>query len=161
VTGRTKPKPPGLDAAWVPTLLKWMARANVWLYRRTGGRVGGSWRLMAGLRKPVPVLLLDHRGRTSGRRLTTPLVYLVDGDRLVVVASSGGLPKDPQWYRNVVADPEVSVQLGREVRRMRARTADAAERAELWPRLVDLYADFASYAAWAAREFPVVVLEPR
>ena len=121
----------------------------------------GTWRLMAGLRKPVPILLLEHIGRTSGRRLTTPLVYLRDGDRLVVVASSGGLPRDPQWYRNVVADPDVGVRLGREVRRMRARTAAPAERATLWPRLVGHYADFASYAAWTDREIPVVVLEPR
>ena len=154
-------RPPGLDSPLVPTLLRLMSRANVWVYRRTGGRVGGRWRVGAGFRKPVPVLLLDHVGRRSGTRFTTPLLYLEDGADLVVVASQGGLPRDPQWYRNLQADPDVQVQVGREVRQVRARTATPEERARLWPRLVDLYADFASYQAWTEREIPVVVCEPR
>jgi deazaflavin-dependent oxidoreductase (nitroreductase family) len=91
---------------------------------------------------------------------TTPLLFLPDGDRVVVVASQGGLPKNPQWYLNVRANPEVTVQVRGEVRPMRARTATPEERAVLWPRLVELYADFDSYQSWTDREIPVVVCEP-
>jgi deazaflavin-dependent oxidoreductase (nitroreductase family) len=143
----------------VPKLLKYGGRAQVWLYRRTDGRVGGKWRVGAGFRKPVPVLLLDHVGRKSGRSFTVPLLYLRDGDDLVVVASQGGLPRHPQWYRNLVANPDTAVQVGAEHRRVRARVASAEEKAVLWPRLVDLYADFDNYRAWTDRDIPVVVLE--
>lgn len=153
-------RPAAYDSGWVPTLLKHGSRAQVWCYRRTGGRFGGKWRIGAGFRKPVPVLLLEHVGRRSGRRFTTPLLYLVDGQDLVVVASQGGLPKDPQWYRNLIAAPETRVQVRSEVIPVRARRVDAAEKADLWPRLVDLYADFETYQRWAGdRDIPVVVLE--
>lgn len=154
-------KPPGINAPWVKTLLKYGGRAQVAAYRATNGRVGGRWRIGAGWRKPVPVLLLDHVGRKSGTAYTTPLLYLVDGDALVVVASSGGMDKEPQWFRNLMAGPETTVQVGGERRRVRARVATPDERARLWPRLVDLYADFASYATWTERVIPVVVLETR
>lgn len=158
---QAKKRPQGLDSPLVPKLLKYGAKAQVWAYRRTNGRVGGKWRIGAGLRKPVPTLLLDHVGRKSGTRFTTPLLYLVDGADLVVVASQGGLPKDPQWFRNLVASPDTQVQIGAELRRVRARTAGPDERSALWPRLVELYADFATYQSWTDREIPVVVLEPR
>jgi deazaflavin-dependent oxidoreductase (nitroreductase family) len=154
-------RPRGLDSPLVPTLLKYGARAQVWCYRRTNGRIGGRWRVGAGFRNPVPTLLLDHVGRNSGFRYTTPLLYLVDGPDLVVVASQGGLPRNPQWLRNLVAAPDTQVQVGAELRRVRARVADPEERAALWPRLVELYADFDRYQAWTEREIPVVVLEPR
>ncbi|WP_235734607.1 nitroreductase/quinone reductase family protein [Nocardioides alcanivorans] len=157
-----KDKPKGLDAPVVGKLIKYGAKANVGIYRLTNGRIGAKWRIGAGWRKPVPVLLLDHVGRTSGRRFTTPLLYLRDGDDLVIVASQGGLPKDPQWLHNLVAQPETTVALPRErARKVRARVAGADERAQLWPRLVELYADFDNYRAWTDREIQVVVLEPR
>ncbi len=146
----------------VPKIIKLAARANVRVFRLTNGRVGSKFRIGAGWRKPVPTLLLDHVGRTSGTGYTTPLLYLEDGADLVVVASQGGLPKNPQWYRNLVANPDTYVDLRGERRRpVRARVAGAEERAALWPRLVDLYADFATYQATTEREIPVVVLEPR
>jgi F420H(2)-dependent quinone reductase len=155
-------RPAAYDSSWVPTLLKYGSRAQVWCYRRTGGRIGGKWRIGAGFRKPVPVLLLEHVGRRSGRRFTTPLLYLVDGDDLVVVASQGGLPRHPQWYRNLMASPETEVQVGRDVIAVRARDAGPGEKARLWPMLVELYADFDTYQQWAGdREIPVVVLERR
>lgn len=144
----------------VPKVIKLMARVQVRVYRLTGGRIGGKWRIGAGRRKPVPVLLLDHVGRRSGEQYTTPLLYLEDGPRLVVVASQGGLPKHPQWFHNLRAHPDTRVQVGREVRAVHARVADEAERAGLWPRLVDLYADFATYAQTTDRVIPVVVLDP-
>jgi len=156
-----KEKPPGLDSPWTARLLKYGSRANVALFRATNGHVGGTWRISAGWRKPVPILLLEHVGRRSGRSLTTPLVYLEDGRDLVVVASQGGLPKHPQWLHNLRATPEATVLLKGGRRNVRARVAYPDERAQLWPRLVDLYADFDTYQRWTDREIPVVVLEPR
>lgn len=159
---KTKEKPKGLDKPVVGKIIKYGARAHVPVFRLTNGRIGGKWRIGAGWKKPVPVLLLDHVGRKSGTPFTTPLLFLEDGPRLVVVGSQGGLPKNPQWFHNLVAAPDTTVHVPRKgVRRVHARVAEPDERAALWPRLVDLYADFASYQSWTDREIPVVVLEPR
>lgn len=153
-------KPKGLDSELTRRIIKTMATTNVWLYRRTGGRVGGKWRIGAGFRNPVPICLLEHRGRKSGKLRTTPLVYLEDGERVVVVASQAGRPEHPMWYLNLLVNPDVTVQIGNERRPMRARVAEPGERGDLWPRLVDLYADYDSYQSWTDRVIPVVVLEP-
>ena len=115
---------------------------------------------------PVPTLLLHHVGRKSGTAFTTPLLYLRDGDGpdadLVIVASQGGLPKNPQWFHNLMATPDCEVSLpGRRRVPVHAHRADPAEKERLWPLLVDLYADFAKYAVWTDRDIPVVVLSPR
>ena len=155
-------RPDQLDAPWVRTLIKYGPRAQVTAFRLTNGRVGSRWRLFAGFRNPVPTLLLDHVGRSSGRTYTTPLLYLEDGRDLVVAASQGGLPDHPQWYANLRSTPETTVHVrGRGRLPVRARRADEAERAGLWPRLVRLYPGFADYQRWTEREIPVVVLEPR
>jgi F420H(2)-dependent quinone reductase len=155
-------RPPGLDSPIAVTLIKYMAKIQVWLFQRTNGRIGNKWRVGAGFRKPVPTLLLEHVGRKSGSTFTTPLLYLVDGPDLVVVASQGGLPKNPQWYPNLVAHPDTVVHLPRQRGvAVRARTVTGDQRAALWPKLVGLYADFAKYAVWSDREIPVVVLERR
>ena len=154
-------KPKGLDDPGTVRFMKVMAAVNVWLFRTTGGRLGSHWRIGAGLRNPVPICLLEHTGRKTGQARTTPLVYLTDGERIVVVASQAGRAENPMWFHNVCADPEVAVVIGRKRRQMRAHVADDAERAVLWPRLVDLYADYASYQSWTDRVIPVVVLEPR
>jgi deazaflavin-dependent oxidoreductase (nitroreductase family) len=155
-------RPPGLDSPVTSKLIKYGSKAQVRVFRLTNGRIGSKWRVGAGFRKPVPVLLLEHLGRKSGKVFTAPLLYLENGPELVIVASQGGLPKNPQWYANLVAHPETVVHLPKEKgRRVRARVATDEERAQLWPRLVELYADFTKYAAWADRTIPVVVLEPR
>lgn len=154
-----------LSKPFVPKIIKAMAALNVRVYRLTRGRVGGTWRIGAGFRKPAPILLLDHRGRKSGQTYTTPLVYARDGADLLVVGSQGGLPRHPQWFRNLVATPETRVQLrsdGRlETRPVRARVAEGAEREELWRKVNEVYADFDTYQLTADRVIPVVVLEPR
>lgn len=152
--------PKGLDSPIVPKILKVMSRLNIAAYRATGGRVGGTWRVGSAFRKGVPICLLTTKGRKTGRPRTQPLLYMPDGDRVVIVASQGGLPKDPLWYLNLCADPHVTVQVRRDVRRMRARTASQDERAALWPRLVAVYADFDKYQSWTDREIPVVICEP-
>jgi deazaflavin-dependent oxidoreductase (nitroreductase family) len=155
-------RPDGLDSPATARIIKYMARTQVAVFKATNGRIGSKWRIGAGFRNPVPTLLLDHVGRRSGTRFTTPLLYLEDGPDLVVVASQGGLPKNPQWYPNLLAHPDTTVRVPKQgVRRVRARTVGPAERAELWPRLVAMYADFEKYARWTDREIPVVVLEPR
>ncbi|MDT5338168.1 MAG: hypothetical protein QOD90_3673, partial [Mycobacterium sp.] len=84
-----------------------------------------------------------------------------DGADVVVVASQGGRPEHPQWYRNLVANPDTHVQIGAERSAVRAVVADAGERDRLWPKLVDAYADFDTYQSWTEREIPVIVLTPR
>ena len=157
----TRSRPRQLDSPYAARGMKVMSRVQTWLYQRTNGRVGGKWRIGAGFRKPVPVLLLDHVGRRSGRTFTAPLLYLDDGADVVVVASQGGMAKHPQWYLNLQAHPDTQVQIGAELRLVRARVAGPEERNALWPRLVELYADFDSYQFWTEREIPVVVLERR
>lgn len=156
----TKPRPAGLDRPSTVKIIKWMSATHLWIYRRSGGRLGRTWRVGSALRHGVPICLLTTTGRKSGQPRTAPLLHMADGDRVVLVASQGGLPSNPQWYRNLLADPAVTIQIGRSTRSMRAHPADAAERAVLWPRLVELYRDFASYQEWTDREIPVVVCEP-
>ncbi|MEO8603244.1 MAG: nitroreductase family deazaflavin-dependent oxidoreductase [bacterium] len=135
-------------------LIKAMSRLNTWAYRATGGRLGGKF--VGG----APVLLLTTVGRKSGEPRVAPLIYLQDNDRYVVVASKGGMDHHPLWYTNLVANPDVEVQVGRRVQRMRARTAGDAERTALWPRLVAIYRPYTDYQARTQRRIPLVVLEP-
>jgi deazaflavin-dependent oxidoreductase (nitroreductase family) len=162
MAGLPDQRPDGLDSPVTVKVIKYMAKAQVAAFKATNGRVGNKWRIGAGWKKPVPTLLLEHVGRKSGKTFVTPLLYLQDGADIVVVASQGGLPKNPQWYANLAAHPDTRISLkGEKNRPVRARTATPEEREVLWPRLVDLYADFAKYDAWTERTIPVVVLEPR
>ena len=98
----------------------------------------------------------------TDRTIPASVEKLPTGIASLDVIAKGGLPKNPQWFHNLVANPDTLVDLPGERRRpVRARVADPGERAALWPRLVDLYADFESYQAWTEREIPVVVLDPR
>lgn len=142
------------EVAIANPVIRVMSRLNTWAYRLTGGRVGGKW--LHG----EPIILLTVTGRKSGRKLTVPLIHLRDGERVVIVASKGGMDKHPLWYLNLVANPDAEVQFGSEVRRMRAHTADETERAHYWPKLVGLNADFTDYQARTARKIPVVILTP-
>jgi deazaflavin-dependent oxidoreductase (nitroreductase family) len=155
-----KPKPEGLDKPYVGKIIKAMSKLNVAVYRWTGGLLGSKWRVGAAFPWGVPVLLLTTTGRKSGQPRTAPLLFIADGQNVIVVGSQGGLPKDPLWYKNLQANPECEVQIKRRKTKMRARTAEGEERARLWPKLVAHYADFASYETWTDRVLPVVVLEP-
>lgn len=154
--------PKGLDSPATTKIIKYLSRLQATVFRLTGGRLGGTWRIGAGFRRPVPTLLLEHRGRKSGRLFTAPLLYLRRGEDLVVVASQGGLPSHPQWYFNLRAQPETRVHLkGRRDVPVTARVVAGQEREQTWADLVALYADFAKYQAWTDREIPVVVLSLR
>ena len=128
------------------------AGLNVRLYRLSGGRIGGRM-------KDARVLLLHHRGRKSGKERVSPLLYLSDGDDLVIVASKGGVDQHPAWFHNLMGSPETTVEVGREKRRVRARTASDEERDRLWPQLVRIYPPYESYQSYTERRIPVVVLE--
>ncbi|MBK9181001.1 MAG: nitroreductase family deazaflavin-dependent oxidoreductase [Acidimicrobiales bacterium] len=126
---------------------------HVWVYRTTGGRIGrriGS----------IENVLLTTTGRRTGQARTTPLTATIDDDRVVLVASNGGAPRHPDWYLNLVAHPEVTVQRGADVQRMGARTAGPEERAVLWPRVVSTYKGYEGYQCRAPREIPIVICEP-
>lgn len=155
-----KTKPKGLDRPSTALIIKTMSVVHTRMYRLTGGRLGKNWRIGSAVRKPVPVCLLTTIGRSSGQPRTVPLIYLRDGASIVLVASQGGLPRDPQWYRNVLVNPEVQIEIGRRSSAYRARAATPDERTALWPRLLSHYADFESYQAWTDREIPVVICEP-
>lgn len=122
-------------------------------YRETGGAVGHHWR------EGSTVLLLTTAGRRTGKPTTSPLIYARDGDRYVLVASKGGAPEHPGWYRNLVRDPEVEVQVLDEVFRARARTATGQERERLWRAANAVWPHYDEYACRTDREIPVVVLE--
>lgn len=160
--GLPEERPDGLDSPRAVTFIKYMSRAQVRVFRATNGRIGSKWRVGAGWKKPVDVLLMEHVGRKSGKTFTAPLLYMEDGRDVVVVASQGGLPKNPQWYANLAAHPDTRISVkGERNRAVRARTATPDERERLWPRLVDMYDDFAKYQKWTERTIPVVILEPR
>ena len=109
----------------------------------------------------VRVLLLTTTGRRSGQPRTVPLVYFEDGDRLVVIGSKGGDPRDPLWWENLKATPVAKIQIGSETRRVRARLASPDERERLWPRIKQENAFYAGYERKTSREIPVVLLRPR
>lgn len=136
-----------------PRVIKAMSALNVWLHRKSGGRLGGKF--LGG----EPVLLLTTVGRRSGEPRTTPLLYLEDGERLVVVASVGGAPQNPLWYGNLVAEPRVEVEIARKREVRRARTASDEERTALWPRLCAMYPSYQDYQDVTDRRIPVVILE--
>lgn len=134
------------------TTVKALSRLHTVLYRATNGVVG---------RRLVDndMLLMTTRGRHTGRPHTVPLLYLRDGDRLVVVASYGGRPEHPEWYRNLLAHPEVQVQLDGTRMTMTARTMPRADRSEWWPRVVEAWNDYEVYQSRTDREIPLVWLQ--
>ena len=128
---------------------------HVLSYRVTNGLVGHR---VPGL---PAMLLLDHVGAKSGKRRTTPLVYVPDGDDVVIVASKGGHPRNPAWFHNLRAHPDTSIQVGAQRRPVHARVATPEERKRLWPRVVRAYGGYAGYQRRTEREIPLVILEPR
>ena len=123
-------------------------------FRANGGAVPGRW-------ENRPLLLLTTTGARSGLLRTTPLLYSTDGDRLVVIASKGGEPTHPDWYHNLVANPDATVELGRETFPVRARVTVGAERRRLFDQQAALMPFFADYERTTPRDIPVVVLTRR
>lgn len=124
-------------------------------FRANAGKVGGNF-------EGAPMILVHHRGARTGTERVAPLVYQAVGDAHAVFASKGGAPTHPQWYLNLLANPETTVEVGAETIPVRARVATGAEREQIWSTQKELMPGFAEYERTAqGREIPVVVLEPR
>ncbi len=133
--------------------IKYLSAVHTALYKATGGLIGR--RLVRN-----DMCLLTTTGRRTGKRHTVPLLYLRDGDSVVVIASYGGRRQHPEWYQNLMAEPAAELQILDNRLQVTARTADAAERAQWWPRIVTAYSDYALYQSRTDREIPVVFLTP-
>jgi F420H(2)-dependent quinone reductase len=133
--------------------LRMTGKLNVPVYRLTGGRIGGRV-------GKAPLLLLTTTGRKSGEPRTAPVVYLADGDRLVLIDTNAGNERLPAWSHNLRADPAAEVEVGRRRQPVRARVAEGRERAELWNRHIQQFAGFDYYLTQLERTPSVWVLEP-
>ncbi|MGD0455678.1 MAG: nitroreductase family deazaflavin-dependent oxidoreductase [Solirubrobacteraceae bacterium] len=142
-----------VERSW--PLLGRLMQGHTLVYRASRGLIGHRFP------GAPPMLLLDHVGAKSGTGRTSPLVYTVDGQRLILVASKGGYPKNPGWFHNLVANPETTVQVGSSHRKVHAHVADVEERARLWPMVLETYGGYADYQKHTKREIPLIVLEPR
>lgn len=137
-----------------PTVMKVLSRSHTFWYRLSNGLLGGN---MMG----TPILLLTHTGRKSGRRFTTPLQYLRDGDNVVLIASNAGHTFQAQWYRNLKANPDAEIQIKGDVKNVVAEEATGEERDRLWQKAVDQYSGYADYEKTAGdRRIPIMVLKP-
>lgn len=137
----------------IALLLKYFARAHIWVYRRTNGRIGAKL-----LR--FPAALLTTTGRKSNEPRTTATLYLRDGERVILPASFGGRDEDPLWYLNLQENPEVRVQIRAQRLELIARDATDAERERYWPPLMRMYPPYRRYREAADRVIPLVVCEP-
>jgi deazaflavin-dependent oxidoreductase (nitroreductase family) len=149
-----KSPPRFLNSPFTDFFMKWMARVNTWMYRRNSGEgLGGTF-------QKRPVALLTTTGRKTGEPRVSPLLYLRDGDRVIVVASRGGSDKNPMWYLNLKANPKVSVQIKKEVLDLTARDATDQERDRYWPQLVKMYPSYDDYQSRTDRQIPIVICDP-
>jgi deazaflavin-dependent oxidoreductase (nitroreductase family) len=127
---------------------------HVRVYRESAGGRGHDWR-------GATVLLLTTQGRKSGEPRTTPLLYMPDSDRWVIVASKGGAPNNPSWFENLVANPDAEIQVRAERVPVRAATVQGDERERLWSLMTDAWPAYDNYQAKTDRELPVVALARR
>lgn len=135
--------------------VKWMSAANTAVFRATGGRLGATFL------RGAPVFLLITTGRKTGEPRTSPLLYLRDGDDYVIVASKGGMSHHPLWFKNLEANPDAEIEIGSTRIKVRARHVSDEEKTRLWPKLLQMYPDYADYQARTDRNIPVLVLRPR
>ena len=150
-----------IDAKMPENLPQWM-KEHVDRYLKSGGKDGHMYttNFPNQPQRTVPSLLLTTTGRKSGERFIFPLFYGKTGDSYLVIASKGGAPQHPGWYRNILANPDVDVQAGTAKMKARARTATGPERARLWKKALEFWPPYADYQKKTEREIPVVVLDP-
>jgi deazaflavin-dependent oxidoreductase (nitroreductase family) len=142
-----------VDKNWA--LLRRVMGGHTAVYRATNGLIGHRFP------GAPPMLLLDHVGAKSATHRTSPLLYGVDGEDLILVASKGGYPKNPAWFHNLVANPDTTVQVGSRRRPVHAHVADAEERERLWPLMLKVYSGYTDYQRRTEREIPLIILSPR
>lgn len=143
-----------LNARSTGTLIKWMSRANTWIFKKTNGKLGNTFLHGA------EVGILTTIGRKSGEPRDSPLLFLQEGRRIVLVASQGGRATNPMWYLNIKANPEISFQTKKEKLDLVAREATDAERDAYWPKLDAMYPDFANYRSYTDRKIPILICDP-
>jgi deazaflavin-dependent oxidoreductase (nitroreductase family) len=133
--------------------LKLGSGAHAGVYRATGGKLFGRM-------GKSPILLLNTVGRKTGRKRTTPLLYVMDGEDFVIIASKGGAATHPAWYLNLRANPDATVEIGDREVQVEARVADPEEKARLWEKMVEMYPTYDDYQRKTEREIPLLVLRP-
>ncbi|MFI6099108.1 nitroreductase family deazaflavin-dependent oxidoreductase [Lentzea sp. NPDC051213] len=131
-------------------IMRWISKVNVVVYRLTKGRVANTL-------NGAPICLVTMTGARSKKRITIPLMYTAHGDEVILVASMGGAPKNPPWYHNLKAHPEIEIQVGGWRRVMRAAEADDEQRTRLWPVAVRNYPPFEDYQRRTSRKIPMFV----
>jgi len=141
------------EPAYQPPDVTLLGAEHVQRYQETDGDVGHIW-------NGVPILLITTTGRQSGLLRTTPLIYGRDGDDFLVVASTGGAPQHPNWYRNLDANPSAHIQVQAEHMSVTARTASQSDRARLWKIMNELWPNYDAYQSRTGRVIPVVILTP-
>ncbi|TQR87219.1 nitroreductase family deazaflavin-dependent oxidoreductase [Mycobacterium hodleri] len=144
----------GLNSAKVGTAIKWMSKAQTFVFKKTKGKIGNKFL------KGTEVGILTTIGRKSGEPRDSPLLFLQEGERIVLVASQGGRATNPMWYLNLVANPKVTFQTKSGVHALTARDATEEERAEYWPKLDAMYPDFVNYRSYTDRKIPIVICDP-
>jgi len=143
-----------LNAASTGTVIKWMSKAQTWIFKASGGKLGNKFI------RGAEVGIVTTTGRKTGEKRDSPLLFLQEGSRIVLVASQGGRATNPMWYLNLKADPAVSFRTKSENLQLVARDATAAERDEYWPKLDAMYPDFVNYRSYTDREIPIVICDP-
>jgi deazaflavin-dependent oxidoreductase (nitroreductase family) len=143
-----------LNSAKVGTAIKWMSKAQTWIFKKSGGKLGNKFL------KGSEVGILTTTGRKSGEPRDSPLLFLQEGSRIVLVASQGGRATNPMWYLNLVANPRVTFRTKAGVHELTARDATDVERDEYWPKLDAMYADFVNYRSYTDRKIPIVICDP-
>jgi F420H(2)-dependent quinone reductase len=133
--------------------LKLGSGAHAGVYRATGGKLFGRM-------GKSPILLLNTVGRKTGRKRTSPLLYIMDGEDFVVIASKGGAPTHPAWYLNLRANSDASVEIGDREVQVEAEVADPEDKPRLWQMMVEMYPAYDDYQKKAEREIPLLVLHP-
>jgi deazaflavin-dependent oxidoreductase (nitroreductase family) len=123
-------------------------------YEASGGKIGHDW-------NGTQVLILHSLGRKSGKTRKNPLIYGRDGQDYLIVASKGGAPDHPDWYKNLIAHPDTEIQVWGDLLPVTARTATPAEKARLWPTMTKEWPDYDAYQTKTARDIPLVILSPR
>lgn len=151
----TQIKPYSPFQEWIGSvLIKNAGNMQVWLYETSKGKLANTF-------LGAPVAILTTTGRKSGKTRKAPVLFLEDGERVLIAATKGGMSKPPIWYLNIVANPDVAIQIGARKRNMRVREADENEQAVLWPKLEAMYAGFVEYRERLAgvRNAPLLILE--
>jgi len=143
-----------LNAPSTGTAIKWMSKLQTWLFKSTKGKLGNKFL------RGSEVGILTTIGRKSGEPRDSPLLFLQEGQRIVLVASQGGRATNPMWYLNLKANPRITFQTKAGKFSLVARDATDAERDDYWPKLDAMYPDFVNYRSYTDRKIPIVICDP-